>query len=53
MITKSQIKKQKLDYLKSEGDGYHRWGGALYEVRGDKYRQMYAESNPASGWKKL
>jgi len=53
MITRSQTKKQKIDYLKSQGNGFHRWGGALYEVLGSKYRQMYAESSPASGWRKL
>ena len=53
MLTKSAAKKEKIRYLKMEGNGYHRWGGALYEVKGGKYRQMFSESNPASGWRLL
>lgn len=53
MLSKTQQKKEKIRHLKEQGDGLHRWGGALYEVKGDKYRQMFAESNPASDWRKL
>ena len=53
MMSKSQQKKEKMRYLRGQGNGFHRWGGAMYEVRGDKYRQMYSESNPASNWRKL
>lgn len=51
--SKASTLREKKAYLTKEGNGYHRWGGALYEVQDGKYRQMYAENNPASGWRKL
>lgn len=45
--------KDKLNYLKSCGNGEHRWGGATYEVEGERYRQIYATGLPATRWRKL
>lgn len=44
---------EKHAHLASKEDGVHRWGGASYEKKGEKYRQVYAAGHPASGWRKL